>query len=252
MGRSASKPVPFLLEDPRSVSPVLLLCEHAANRLPFTRNVRAAHRAVLRSHWGWDIGAWELTRELARRLGATAIGGRWSRLLIDLNRRVDDPTLIPRRAGRTVLPWNDGIDAETAEQRVLDYHTPYHVEVDRLILRRLVRRVRPVLLAVHTFTPRFRGGSRPFQIGILYEHHRDLARRLGRVLRDAGLTVRYNQPYSGLKGMMYAVDRHGSHHRLPCLEVEVNQRMLKPPDAVRRLGAAIARGAEALAVGMRA
>jgi predicted N-formylglutamate amidohydrolase len=246
MARPATGSRPFLVENPRGVSPVLLMCEHAANRLPFAEGVKAAHRQVLRSHWGWDLGAWELTRELARRLRASAVGGRWSRLLIDLNRRVDDPSLIRRTAGRTVLPWNDGIDAEEVERRVLDCHTPYHGEIDRLILRRLVRGVRPVLLAVHTFTPRFRGRPRPFQIGILYEHHRDLAHRLGRALRGVGLTVRYNQPYSGMAGMMYAVDRHGSHHRLPCLEVEVNQGLLEKSDAVPRLGGALARGVTTL------
>jgi predicted N-formylglutamate amidohydrolase len=225
------------------------MCEHASNRLPFTKGVRPAHRVVLATHWGWDIGAWKLTRELARRLDATAIGGRWSRLLIDLNRRIGDSTLIRRKAGRCVLPWNDGLDAETVERRMLAYHTPYHVEIDRLILARLVRDVRPVLLAVHSFTPRFRGGSRPFDIGILYEHHRGLARSIGRVLRGAGLRVRYNQPYSGMAGMMYSVDRHGSHHRLPCLEIEVNQKMFERNDAVRRLAAAIVPGVGALLSG---
>jgi predicted N-formylglutamate amidohydrolase len=227
------------------------MCEHAAHRLPFVEGVQAAHRRVLRSHRGWDLGAWELTRELARRLPASAVAGRWSRLLIDLNRRVDDPTLIRRTAGGIVLPWNEGIDVEEVERRVLDYHTPYHAEIDRLILRRLVRGVRPVLLAVHTFTPRFRGRPRQFQVGILYEHHRDLARRLGRALRDEGLTVRYNQPYSGMAGMMYAVDRHGSHHRLPCLEVEVNQGLLDQPAEVQRLGGALARGVATLTAGAR-
>lgn len=246
----ASSARPFLVESPRSVSPVLLTCEHAANRLPVVKGVRAEHRKLLNSHWGWDIGAWALAREMAGRLRASAIGGRWSRLLIDLNRRVDDPTLIRRTAGRTVLPWNDGIGADETERRVLAYHTPYHVEIDRLILRRLVRDVRPILLAVHSFTPRLSGRSRPFEIGILYEHHDGLARRLGRGMREAGLTVRYNQPYSGMAGMMYAVDRHGSHHRLPCLEIEVNQSLFERAGAARRLGGAIARGVRTLLAGM--
>jgi len=69
------------------------------------------------------------------------------------------------------------------------------------------------------------------------------------VLREAGLRVRYNQPYSGMAGMMYSVDRHGSHHRLPCLEIEVNQKMFERGDAVRRLAAAIVPGARALLSG---
>ena len=239
---SASRSRPFLLHNPRSVSPVLLTCEHATNRLPCSARTPGPLRTILDSHWGWDIGAWKLTRELARRLRAGAIGGRWSRLLIDLNRRVDDPTLARLTAGSVPLPWNEGIDVNEIERRVLAYHMPYHVEVDRLILRRLVRSVRPVLLAIHTFTPELKGRLRRFEVGILYEHHRGAAHRLGRALRQEGLSVRYNQPYSGMEGMMYAVDRHGTHHRLPCLELEVNQKLFDRPGAVLRLGRSITRG----------
>jgi predicted N-formylglutamate amidohydrolase len=233
---------PFLSIAPRSVAPLVLTCEHAANRLPFSAGIGREQRRLLASHWGWDIGAWALTRDLARRLKAGAIAGRWSRLLIDLNRRVDDPTLIRSRAGKVPLPWNEDVTAEQTERRILAYHTPYHVEVDRLILRRLVRGVRPLLLAVHSFTPWFDGRPRPYEIGVLYEQHRRLAHRLGRFLRDAGLSVRYNRPYSGMAGMMYAVDRHGSHYRLPCLELEVNHDILVRQAQVTRLGAVVARG----------
>ncbi len=239
---SASRSRPFLLHNPRSLSAVLLTCEHATNRLPFMTRTRGSLRAIMDSHWGWDIGAWELTRELARRLRAGAIGGRWSRLLIDLNRRVNDPTLVRLTAGSVPLPWNEGLDVDEIERRVLAYHMPYHLEVDRLILRRLVRSVHPVLLAIHTFTPEFNGRLRRFEVGILYEHHRVPAHRLGRALRQEGLSVRYNQPYSGMEGMMYAVDRHGTHHRLPCLELEVNQKLLDRAGATRRLGSSITRG----------
>ena len=150
---SASSSRPFLLHNPRSVSTLLLTCEHATNRLPSFARRRGRLRAIMESHWGWDIGAWELTRELARRVRAGAIGGRWSRLLIDLNRRVTDSTLVRSTAGGVPLPWNDGIDVDEIERRVVAYHMPYHMQVDRLILRRLVRDVHPALLAVHTFTP---------------------------------------------------------------------------------------------------
>ena len=142
-----NEPRPFLLDRPRSISPVLLTCEHATRRLPRSAGLDSRHRAVLASHWGWDTGAWKLTRELARRLRAGAIGGRWSRLLIDLNRRVDDPTLIRRHVEGLPLPWNAGLDTDEIERRILAYHAPYHLEVDRLILRRLVRGVRPLVLA---------------------------------------------------------------------------------------------------------
>ena len=237
----ANEPPPFITLSPRVLSPIVLLCEHATRRLPFSNGVGRAQREVLGTHWGWDIGAWELTRVLARLLRAPAIGGRWSRLLIDLNRRIDDPTLLRDHTETVDLPWNERLSPEDVERRILRYHAPYHEEVDRLILRHLVRGVRPLLLAIHSFTDDYQGRKRQFEAGVLYEHHRSVAHRLGRNLRAAGLSVRYNQPYSGMAGMMYAVDRHGSHHRLPCLELEVNQGLFRKKTAAARLGRIVAR-----------
>lgn len=231
---------PFLSIAPRARAGILITCEHATSRLPPPMQALAGEREILSSHRGWDIGAWDLTRELARRLGASAVGGRWSRLVIDVNRRVDDPTLIVRRAGRHVLSWNAGLDVAEIERRIFAYHAPYHQEVDRRILQHAVRGLRPLLFAVHSFAPVLRGRERDFDIGLLYEKHRGLAHALGRRLREAGLSVRYNRPYSGMAGMMYAADRHGTHHGLPCLELEVNQRMFQRPRAHVRLGRIVA------------
>ena len=238
--KSTASSRPFLLEGRDSLSPILLTCEHATNDLPFSRGIGSVQRRVLRTHWGFDIGAWELTLELARRLDLGAIGGRWSRLLIDLNRHAGDPTLVRRKAGATVLPWSDGLDASELERRLLEYHAPYHAELDRLIVRRLLRGVRPLLVALHSFTPRLGREARPFEIGVLYNHHSEAARRLGRALSRAGFDVRYNEPYSGLRGMMYAVERHGAHHGLPCLELELNQELFRHKHAARELAARIA------------
>ena len=163
---------------------------------------------------------------------------RWSRLWIDVNRRVDDPTLVRRAVEDVVLGWNRNLSATDVERRVLAGHAPYHEEIDRQLLRRVVRGIRPLLFAVHSFAPSYRGRVRGFDIGVLYERNAALAHRLGRSLKDAGLAVRYNQPYSGMAGMMYSADRHGRHHGLPCLELEVNQRLVGngvPPKLTRLL-----------------
>ncbi len=230
---------PFLRVSPRSTMPVVLTCEHATNRLPGSPRLAADERRILATHWGWDIGAWQLTHELAVRLGTSAVGGQWSRLWIDLNRRVDDPTLIRARAGTIDLSWNVRLTMSERERRVLSLHAPYHEEIDRLIIRRVVRGRRPLLFALHTFTPDFDGQIRRFDAGVLYERDRGLAHRLGRRLREAGLSVRYNQPYSGMAGMMYSVDRHGKHHGLPCLELELNQELFRRRTAAGRLARVI-------------
>ena len=244
--RTAVRARPYLALRAGSLEPVVLTCEHATNRLPRPAAPRAEERRILATHWGWDIGAWRLTRELSHRLGTSAIGGRWSRLLVDLNRRIDDPTLIREQAGEVRLSWNARVTGRERERRVLDYHAPYHEAIDHLLVRRLVRGVRPLLFAVHTFTPEFDGEIRDFDAGVLYERDGELARRLARALRVAGLSVRYNQPYSGMAGMMYAVDRHGKHHGLPCLELELNQELFARAAAAAELGRRVAAGIRGL------
>jgi predicted N-formylglutamate amidohydrolase len=242
MAAPASDRRAYVVRAAHALFPLVLTCEHASWRLPCGLPRAPALREVLRTHWGWDIGAWALTREIAGRLHTSAIGGRWSRLWIDLNRRVDEATLIRTRIDELVLPWNRRLGMGEVQRRIETCHVPYHVAVDRLLARRLLRGVRPSLLAVHSFTPELEGHApRPFDIGILYERHARAAHRLGRTLGRAGLTVRYNEPYSGMAGMMYAADRHGAHHRLPCLELEVNQSLFAKRGAAGRLGALLAR-----------
>jgi hypothetical protein len=42
--------------------------------------------------------------------------------------------------------------------------------------------------------------------------------------------------------MMYAVERHARHHRLACLELELNQGLFGRKGASERLGLVVARG----------
>jgi predicted N-formylglutamate amidohydrolase len=217
-------------------------CEHASNRLPRGLRARSAEeRSLLDTHWAWDIGAWEVARRIARTTGAAAIGGAISRLVVDLNRPVSDPSLVRREAEGLRLSWNARATPSEIERRMLLWHLPYHDAVDRAILRLVTRGVPPLLLAVHSFTPVYDGAHRPFDMGVLFDRSRRHAGLLMRGLRREGFRVRANEPYSGLRGMMYAIHRHGTHHGLPCLELEMNQALFEEPHAVRRIVPAIVR-----------
>lgn len=242
MAGRATRPARWLRVAARTDAPWVLTCEHASRRLPGGLRPTRDEQRVLASHWGWDIGAWDLTRRLARATGAAALGGGWSRLWIDLNRKVDDPTLIRTDVEGVALSWNRALGARRIEQRITDVHMPYHQAIDRQIVRLLVRGVRPLILALHTFTPALDGQARRFDAGVLFDDHGPAARRLARTLRTAGLTVRYNAPYSGMAGLMYAADRHGRHHALTCLELEVNQGRLAEPRFSARLAQVLERG----------
>ncbi len=231
---------PFRILRRRRLSPLVLTCEHASGAVPrYLRSLRA-DRELLASHRVLDLGAWEVARTLSRELRATAIGGRYSRLVVDLNRAPGDPGLIlPCIDGRRIS-FNTGLSALTVGRRVLRHHAPYHAEIDRQVARRVFAGIRPLLLSVHSFTPRLGGREREFDIGILYGVQGSYGRRLARSLRRLGFSVAMNRPYSGRRGVIYAAARHGANYFIPYLELEINQALLRAPARARSVARRIA------------
>ena len=90
------EPPPYESFNPDGTAPLLLVCDHASRFLPRRLGTLGLSEAELARHIAWDIGIAEVTRGLARALDAPAILSRFSRLAIDPNRALDDPTLIPQ------------------------------------------------------------------------------------------------------------------------------------------------------------
>lgn len=110
-------------------APLLLLCDHASNALP--PGGLGLDPALLTTHIAHDIGAAAVTRTLAAAWGAPAILGAWSRLLIDLNRGADDPTLVMKLSDGSAIPGNRDADADEVARRIKAYHAPYHAAITR-------------------------------------------------------------------------------------------------------------------------
>ena len=56
-----------------------------------------------------------------------------------------------------------------------------------------------------------------------------------------GLSIRLNQPCSGVDGLMDSAERYESQHRLPCLELEVSQALFERRGTTSRPGTAFSR-----------
>ncbi|HEY8514122.1 MAG TPA: N-formylglutamate amidohydrolase [Candidatus Binatia bacterium] len=226
----------------------VLTCEHASYAVPREYRGLGVPRAAIRDHIGWDIGAHAVQREVARRLGVPYVASRWSRLLIDCNRDPRDPSLIVRQSDGVVVPGNARVDAAERRRRIALYHEPYHAAVDRMVAR--AKRRHPdaavQILALHSFTPVLNGNPRPFDIGVLFDAYPVLARRLGRALAKLGYRVRYNEPYSGLDGLIYSARRHGEAHDVAYVELEINNALLRTRAGVARLGRDVARALASL------
>src|SRR5882672_10066221 len=169
---------------------LLFLCDHAANAVPPELGTLGLPLADFQTHIAYDIGAAPLARALADRFGAPAILARWSRLLVDLNRGADDPTVVMKLSDGRVVPGNRTLDRAGVLMRDAHYHAPNH---DRIAAEIAVAReasIVPVLVSMHSFTPVWRGKARPWHIGILWDRDGRLAKPLmARLAREGDIVV---------------------------------------------------------------
>lgn len=213
---------------PGSPGGLLLICDHASNLVPAGVDL-GIDQALLDKHIAIDIGAAPLTRALAARLEVPAILAAVSRLVIDLHRQPDHPSLIPATSDGHAVPGN--VDADRFE-RIARFHAPYHRAIATLI-----REGRPSLLAsIHSFTPQLESGGtgeRPWQAGILSNRDRRAADLAMALLEQAGIVTGDNQPYSG-RILNATLNRHGEAAGLPSLAIEIRNDLIRDAAGVAR------------------
>lgn len=202
---------------------LVLTCEHASPAVPAEYGDLGLTPQQLGDHIGWDIGAAAVTSELSRQLGAPAVLSAASRLLVDCNRDLDDADLMPHASHGVVIPGNGALDAAERTRRLASFYDPYHAAIDA----ELSRQSDALLLSVHSFTPELNGCARPFDVGVLFDGFDDLAHALARSITATGFTVRMNEPYSALDGLIFSARLHGGRHGVRYLELEINNRLLR-------------------------
>lgn len=225
--------------NPTGGFPVVLTCEHAAYSLPDRYGTLGLAADDLRRHIGWDIGAWAVVRALLQHVDSAAVSFAYSRLLIDCNRAPSDHDLILPESDGTPVPGNRRLTDAERQRRVREFYDPYHAAVDRIVRDRVD--ASRLLLSVHSFTPTLDGKDRPFDVGVLFDDHEDLAHEFGQRLAHTGYRVHDNEPYSGYAGLIFSARRHGRQHGLPYLEIEMNNALLSTPAGVADMGRRLGR-----------
>lgn len=205
---------------------LILLCDHASNRIPEEYVGLGLEDAQFERHIAYDIGAAALTRALAARLGATAVLSCFSRLLIDPNRGMDDPTLIMRISDGAVVPGNRHVDEAERACRIARFHQPYHQAIAAAAAEVRAEGHVPFLVSIHSFTPVWRGWPRPWHVGILWDRDEQVARAMMRgFLAQGDLVVGDNEPYHGaLEGD--TLNTHGTRAGLPHALIEIRQDLI--------------------------
>ncbi len=221
---------------------LVVTCEHASARVPERLGDLGLTEEQRSAHIGWDIGAAWVTEVLSDQLAAPAVLSAVSRLVIDCNRHRSDHDLIPATSHGVVIAANCDLEDGEREHRLREYYDPFHDEIDRL----LGLSPAATLISVHSFTPHYDG--RDFELGVLFDDCEAHALRMAEDLRRGGFSVRLNEPYSGLDGLIFSAQSHGRRFRRPYLEIEINNRLLRSPaeaqTVAERLTDAVARFAD--------
>lgn len=212
---------------PEGSSPFFLTCEHAGKRIPKRLGTLGLEGPDLERHIAWDIGAAGVARRLSEMIDATCVLQTYSRLVVDCNRWPAAEDSITTLSEDSVIPGNVDIAEDEAKAREREVFHPYHDTIHALLDAREARGGHTVLIAVHSCTPVFHGVSRPWHLGILYEHDRRFADVLFELLQaHDDLQVGDNEPYFMSTEKDYAVPVHGQNRAIVHVELEIRQDLI--------------------------
>ena len=151
----SADPPAFELFNAEGRAPILFVCDHAGRAIPAALARLGLDEAALERHIAWDIGIADLTRALAECFDAPVVLSNYCRLVIDCNRRLDHPTSIPPVSDRVKVPANQELTPARRQARIDACFWPYHNEIERVLAGFERRKVVPVFISMHSFTPIF-------------------------------------------------------------------------------------------------
>ncbi len=227
--------------------PALIVCDHASCLVPARLHNLGLGPADLRRHIGWDIGASQLAHGLAQRLDLSVVAAGFSRLVVDCNRHLDDPSSIVAVSDETPIPGNQRLSRDERQRRAREYFEPYHGAIDQEMAGLRQRCEAPALIAIHSFTPVMHGMARPWHCGILWDRDPRMPVPLLQALgMEAGLVVGDNEPYSGRHPEDYTIERHAESLGRPHVCIEVRQDLLQDTQGIEDWTGRLARALQPL------
>lgn len=201
-------------------SPIWIIADHAGNALPHGMDL-GVPSAAMQEHIAIDLGVAEVAQLMCSGIGFAAIMGRYSRLLVDLNRDRDDSAAIPEASDGVAIPANI-LTPEQRETRLAQYHDSYHAYV----ADQIAAHSPALIVSLHSFTPSLASDptqSRPWQIGVLYNQHDAPSKRAIALLGEAtDWCVGDQLPYSGVL-LNATMNRHAEANHIPYIGFEMRQ-----------------------------
>ncbi len=211
--------------------PFVVVADHASNRIPLRWGDLGLPPSERIRHIAWDPGSLGVSLRLVDLLDAPLIHSTVSRLVIDCNRDLDAPDLIPKVSELTEIPGNVSVDDNDRAARIAAAHAPYHAAIETVLDARKAAGLETILVCMHSFTPIYKGKQRPWPIGLIHARDETYTRALAAALKSESpsLNVGWNEPYSALNGVTYTLEHHGDGRGLDATMIEVrNDEILEP------------------------
>lgn len=240
-----AEPGPFELVNPNGQGNLVLVCDHASNRVPASLGDLGLSSQQLASHIGWDPGAALFARQLSARFDAPLFLSNYSRLVIDCNRWPSDPESIPESGAGIIIPGNCNLTEQEAAYRRQALFEPYQAAIASR-LSQSAGQTR-LLLSIHSFTPSLSGIDRPWPIGVCYRRDAALGRRWVKVLKNllgsrpenkaqhgtAG-PVGDNEPYEIEIDCDYTIPVQGENRGIPSIMLELRQDQITDEQGIQQ------------------
>ena len=172
---------------------LLIVADHASNYIPKKYNNLGLAKKDIFTHKAYDLGVKNLAINLSNKFKSELVLGEYSRLLIDCNRDVNDPTLISAISDRKLIFGNKKITKQERIYRINKMYRPYHCNINKKILEKKIN----VIISLHSFNPIFKGKKRFLKYGILSNEDRRLSDLIIKELRKRKNLVGDNEPYRG-------------------------------------------------------
>ncbi|WP_373058321.1 N-formylglutamate amidohydrolase [Zunongwangia sp. H14] len=203
----------------------VLTCEHAFNTIPAEYSKYfAGAEAVLKSHRGYDPGAFDLFESLSK-LSDFAIYQKSGRLLVEVNRSLDHPQLYSE--------YTKGLNKVDKELLLSNYYFLYRNTVEDKIEEFIEEGEKVLHLSVHSFTPELDGEIRNADIGILFDPEKPEEKQLSENLKEkmeeenGKFHVRFNYPYLGKSDGFTTWLRKKFSENYCGIELEINQKFVE-------------------------
>lgn len=221
------EPAPFRIENANGSAPVLIVCDHASNRVPLALNNVGLSKADLQKHIAWDPGTEHIGQYMSEKLDATAFFATYSRIVVDVNRGERSPECMREVSDHIVVPGNQNLTAAQKRQRLDEIFFPYHRALTAQIKSYRKKGIVPLIVSLHSFTPEMDGFKRPWEIGVLWNKEEALARRVidNLCAQNPGMTVGENEPYTLKQANLSknTIKTHAEDTGLPYIIVEFRQ-----------------------------